>query len=58
MESDLKTSLTVSSIRNNQVGKIKVDYVTSVKSNTTMEKENELFFQVSFVNNLNKKMSL
>lgn len=53
MENDLKTALTAPSVRNKSAEMDIVDYVTCVHS-TIMEKENELFFQVSFINNLKK----
>lgn len=46
MESDLSTALAVSIIQNKPSGMDVVDYVTSIQSKI-MEKENELFFQVS-----------
>lgn len=53
MESDLKTPLTVPLVPNKLAEMDIMDYVTSVQS-TTMKKENDLFFQVSFINNLKK----
>jgi len=48
MESDLSMALAMSLIQNKPAGMDIVDYVTSVKSKI-MEKDNELFFQVSLI---------
>jgi len=48
MESDLNMALAMSLIQNKPAGMDIVDYVTSVKSKI-MEKDNELFFQVSLI---------
>lgn len=51
MENEMNMALAVSLIQNKPVGMDIVDYVTSVQSKI-MEKETELFFQVSLVINL------